>query len=134
MPLQLDDADCLLWIIDPSISPFVNNKNNRRNILSEEALKNPRSLLNKIKRRCFFNSSLRQKIVDQIKEYQRDGTLRLYTLNDKISGNFEYINEPFSIDECRQWLSNHFVNPRTNKYINIGSHVFIELHQHTILY
>jgi hypothetical protein len=127
MPLQLDDADCLLWIIDPSISPFVNNKNNRRNILSEEALKNPRSLLNKIKRRCFFNSSLRQKIVDQIKEYQRDGTLRLYTFNDKISGNLEYINEPFSIDECRQWLSNHFVNPRTNEKINIGSHIFIEL-------
>ena len=127
MPLQLDDADCLLWIIDPSISPFVNNKNNRRNILSEEALKNPRSLLNKIKRRCFFNSSLRQKIVDQIKEYQRDGTLRLYTLNDKISGNLEYINKPFSIDECRQWLSNHFVNPRTNEKINIGSHIFIEL-------
>ena len=134
MPLILNDADCLLWIIDPSISPFVNNKNKRRNILSEEALKNPRSLLNKIKRRCFFNSSLRQKIVDMIKKFQRDGRLRLYTFNDKITNTFEYIDEPFRIDECRQWLRNHLVNPRTNEKINIGSHVFIELIYTTIQY
>ena len=134
MPLILDDADCLLWIIDPSISPFVNNKNKRRNILSEEALKNPRSLLNKIKRRCFYNSSLRQEIVDNIKEYQSNDTLRLYTFNDKIAGNIEYIDEPFSIDECQQWLSNNLVNPRTNEKINIGSHVFIELIYTTIQY
>lgn len=134
MPIRLNDEHCLLWIKDPSISPFVNNKNKRRNILSEEALKNPKSLLNKIKRRCFFNSSLRQKIVDDIKEYQRDGTLRLYTLNDKITGNIEYIDEPFKIDECQRWLSNHLVNPQTNEKINIGSHVFIELIYTTIQY
>jgi hypothetical protein len=134
MPLILDDADCLLWIKDPSISPFINNKNKRRNILSEEALKNPRSLLNKIKRRCFFNSSLRQKIVDNIKKYQRNGMLRLYTLNDKITGTVEYIDEPFTINECRRWLSNYMVNPRTNEKINIGSHVFIELIYTTIQY
>ena len=134
MPLILNDSDCLLWIIDPSISPFINNKNNRRNILSEEALKNPRSLLNKIKRRCFFNSSLRQKIVDMIKKFQRNGMLRLYTFNDKITNTFEYIDEPFTINECRQWLRNHLVNPRTNEKINIGSHVFIELIYTTIQY
>jgi hypothetical protein len=134
MPLILNDSDCLLWIIDPSISPFVNNKNNRRNILSEEALKNPRSLLNKIKRRCFFNSSLRQKIVDMIKKFQSNGMLRLYTFNDKITKTFEYIDEPFTINECRQWLRNHLVNPRTNEKINIGSHVFIELIYTTIQY
>ena len=128
MSLRLDDADCLLWIKDPSISPFENKKRNkRRNILSEEALKNPRSILNRVKRRCFFNSSLRQKLVDKIKEYQLTNKLRLYTLNDKISGKIEYIDEPFSIDECKQWLSNYLVNPRTNEKINIDSPEFIEL-------
>jgi hypothetical protein len=134
MPLILHDTDCLLWIIDPSISPFINNKNNRRNILSEEALKNPISLLNKIKRRCFYNSALRHKIVEKIEEYKKSGLPRLYTINDKLSEKIEYMDPPFTEEECRRWVANHLVNPRTNETIKIGSNVFIELIYSAIQY
>ena len=137
MPLILHDNDCLLWIMDPSISPFVNNKNNRRTILSEEALKNPRSLLNKIKRRCFYNTSLRHKIVDKINEYKRNGVRRLYTFNEELTDTtdtFEYIDKPFTIDECRRWVNNHLVNPRTNDSIKITSDIFLELVYTSIQY
>jgi hypothetical protein len=66
MPINLNDEHCLLWIKDPSVSPFENNyeqHTRRKNILSEENVKNPKSFLNKVKRKCFHNSALRQKIV-----------------------------------------------------------------------
>ena len=134
MPLNISDEQCLLWIKDPSISPLVNIKTNKRREIFDKNLDNPKEFFNTIKNACFYNSELRKKIVDKIKEYQLDGTLRLYTLNDKISGNSEYMDMPFTIDECKQWLSNHLVNPRTNEKINIDSHIFIELIYTSIQY
>jgi hypothetical protein len=117
MPIKLNDDHCLLWIKDPSVSPFENKyeqHTRRKNILSEENIKNPKSFLNKVKRKCFHNSALRQKIVDQIKENHKDKTLRLYTLNDKLGSltNIEYITPPFTQKECERWLRNHLENPR----------------------
>jgi hypothetical protein len=130
MPIRLNDDHCLLWIKDPSISPFENNyvhRINRKDILSEETLKNPRSFLNNIKRKCFYNSALRPKIIEKIKEYQRPGTMRLHTLNDKLSDDIEYITPQFTEDECKQWANNHTINPRTNLKIPISGKVYIEL-------
>jgi len=141
MPIRLNDDHCLLWIKDPSISPFKNNymhRIHRKDILSEDTLKNPKSFLNKIKRKCFYNSVLRQKIVEQIKEYQRLGTLRLYTLNDKLSDiltdTIEYITPPFTIKDCKKWANNHTINPKTNLEIHIVGRVYIELIYTTLQY
>ena len=54
MPLRLDNEQCLLWIKDPSISPFVNNyvaRKYKKDILNDDSLKNPKSLLNRIRRK-----------------------------------------------------------------------------------
>ena len=157
MSIRLNDEHCLLWIKDPSVSPFTNTKTIktwinhpfhseekerkfRKNILSEENIKNPKSFLNKIKRKCFYNSIIRQQIVDKIKEYQSNGTLRLYTLNDKYENaykegsykfntqtqnyervvntqndkfeNIEYTTPPFTREECELWVSNGYNNLR----------------------
>jgi len=131
MPLQLNDKHCLLWIKDPSISPFENNllRKFRKDILKNEKEENPKSFLNRIKRKCFFNSTLREKIVKQIKEYQSIGPIRLYMLNDKITKitEYRYKRKPFTKEECEQWASNHLINPRTNKSIKIGGSIYIEL-------
>ena len=141
MPLRLNDEQCLLWIKDPSISPYENiyklksgEKKDRKNILNDESLKNPKSFLNKVRRKCFYNSALRQKIVDQIKEYERNRTLRLYTLNDKRSDTNEYMSVPFTEEECSRWVNNHLVNPRTNEKINMVSSAYIELIYTTLQY
>ena len=144
MPIRLNDDQCLLWIKDPSISPYINgvDKIYRKNILSDEELKNPRSFLNKVKRKCFHNSALRQKIVDKINEYRRNKTLRLYTLNHKFSmtGEDEYITPPFTRKECKQWAKNHLINPRqneetkTNDEIRVGSRIYVELLYTTLQY
>ena len=144
MPIRLNDDQCLLWIKDPSISPYINgvDKRYRKNILSDEELKNPRSFLNKVKRKCFHNSALRQKIVDKINEYRKKKTLRLYTLNSKFSmtGDDEYITPPFTRKECKIWAKNHLVNPRqneetkTNDGIRVGSRIYVELLYTTIQY
>ena len=144
MPVILNDEHCLLWIKDPSVSPYINGveKRYRKNILSDEELKNPRSFLNKVKRKCFYNSDLRQKIVDKINEYRKKKTLRLYTLNNKFSmtGDDEYITPPFTRKECKRWAKNHLVNPRqneetkTNDGIRVGSSKYIELLYTTIQY
>ena len=120
MPIRLNDEHCLLWIKDPSVSPFENkdkeaDRKIRKNILNEEKNKNPISFLRRIKRKCFHKSDLRQKIVDQIKEYQSNKTLRLYKLKDEINNSIEYITPPFTIEECERWLENHLENPRFNK-------------------
>jgi hypothetical protein len=130
MPIRLNDDHCLLWIKDPSISPFENTKwgttkssmletiytkyKVKKNILSEANIKNPKSFLNKVKRKCFHNSAIRQQIVDKINEYRSNKTQRLYTLNDKPD-NIEYITPPFTQKECERWLSNHLENPRPNE-------------------
>ena len=144
MPIRLNDDQCLLWIRDPSISPYINgvDKNYRKNILSDEELKNPKSFLNKVKRKCFHNSALRQKIVDKINEYRKKKTLRLYTLNHKFSmtGEDEYITPPFTRKECKQWAKNHLINPRqneetkTNDGIRVGSRIYVELLYTTLQY
>ena len=144
MPIRLNDEHCLLWIKDPSVSPYTDgvDKKYRKDILSDEELKNPRSFLNKVKRKCFYNSDLRQKIVDKINEYRKKKTLRLYTLNNKFSmtGDDEYITPPFTRKECKQWAKNHLVNPRqneetkTNDGIRVGSSKYIELLYTTIQY
>ena len=130
MPIRLNNEHCLLWIKDPSISPFENNyvaRKYRKDILTEETLKNPRSFLNKIKRKCFYSTDLRPKIVEQIKEYQSSVSLRLHTLNDKISDTIEYMADPFTPEECKKWASNHTMNPRTNNRIPIAGPVYVEL-------
>ena len=137
MPLRLDDDHCLLWIKDPSISPFENNytkRKYRKDILSEDTLKNPRSFLNKIRRKCFYNSALRSKIVEKIKEYKLPGTMRLHTLNDKITDTIEYITPPFTEDECKKWAKKHLINPRTNAEITLVGKVYIELIYTTLQY
>ena len=134
MAIRLNDEQCLLWIKDPSISPFENNRvpyKIRRNILSEANIKNPKSFLNRVKRKCFYNSAIRQQIVDKIKEYKENKIPRLYTLNDKLKNaekiqldtqydkfeNIEYITPPFTIEECERWINNHLENPRPNDTI-----------------
>ena len=142
IPFRLDDEHCLLWVKDPSISPFGNDKStklinilSRKNILSDKDIENPKSFLNKVKRKCFFKSALREKIVEQIKEHQEKGALRLYTYNDTLSLSKEYIYKPFTIDECKEWLSNHLVNPRNKREtITQDDSVYIELLYATIQY
>ena len=93
-----------------------------------------RSFLNNIKRKCFYNSALRPKIIEEIKEYQRPGMMRLHTLNDKLSDNIEYITPPFTEIECKQWVKKHLVNPRTNAEITLVGKVYIELIYTTLQY
>lgn len=130
MPIRLDDEQCLEWLRDPSISPFENNyvmRKYRKDILTEETLNNPKSFLNKVKRKCFYNTALRPKIIERIKEYQQGVPLRLHTMNDKISDTINYITPPFTPEECERWASNHTINPRTNKKIPITGKEYIEL-------
>jgi len=138
MPLNLSDEQCLLWIKDPTISPLVNKKTNKRRFIFDNNLDNPKKIFNTVKDACFYNSALRPKIIEQINEYQKNKTLRLYTLNDKIKDNFEYIDEyidiPFTKYECEQWTNNILVDPRTNNKIDIESNIFIELIYSSIQY
>jgi len=122
-PIKLNDDHCLLWVKDPSVSPFIS----RKNILTDEKLQNPKSFINKIRRKCFYNSALRQKIVEKIEEYKKSGLPRLYTINDKLSEKIEYMDPPFTEKECREWVSNHLVNPRTNDLMQFASKRYIEL-------
>jgi hypothetical protein len=155
MPIRLNDDQCLLWIKDPSVSPFENDyviHKVRKNIFSEATLKNPRSFLNNVKRKCFHNSAIRQQIIDKINEYRSNGTLRLNTLNNKLGSltNIEYITPPFTRKECERWLSNHLENPRpiedtaataagaagpaTYKKIEVGNRIYTELIYTTLQY
>ena len=141
MSIKLNDDQYLLWIKDPSISPFTNDygtRKHRKYILSDEALKNPRSLLNRVRRITFYNTSLREDIVKQIKNYKQNNTPRLYTLNDKWkyakneildqkNVNIDYVESYFNVNECKKWVDNHLVNPRTNDDILQNSRIYIEL-------
>ena len=150
MSIKLNDYQYLLWIKDPSISPFTNDygeRKHRKNILSDEALKNPVSFLNRVRRITFYNTSFREDIVNLIKNYKqnKNDTPRLYTLNDKwkyakneiISQNnvnIDYVEPYFNVNECKKWVDNHLVNPRTNDDIQQNSRIYIELLYTTIQY
>ena len=89
MPFDLTDDECLLWIKDPSFSPFEKEaavfqgtEKIRRLILNGEIPKNPKDILHKVQRRCFYNSELREEIVKRIREWQQNNTLRLYAYDN----------------------------------------------------
>ena len=151
MPVKLNNDQYLLWIKDPSISPYINNvyikndRKSRKNILTDEALKNPLSFLKEIQRITFHNTSLREDIVKQINKYNLNKTPRLYTLNDKWkyaseeiinqhTVNIDYAEPYFTENECKKWVSNHLVNPHTNEDIEQNSSIYIELLYTTIQY
>ena len=117
--LNVKDNECLLWIRDPSFSPFI-NKDNQRQKLSND--KTPKNILNRIKERCFYNSALRVKIVKQIESLRKNKTPRLYE-----SDLFKYTKPPFTDLECIKWARNHLANPRTTAPILMTDHVYIEL-------
>ena len=117
--LNVKDNECLLWIRDPSFSPFI-NKDNQRQKLSNDIF--PKNILNRIKERCFYNSALRVKIVKQIESLRKNKTPRLYE-----SDLFKYTKPPFTVLECKKWKHNHLANPRTNAPIRMTDQVYIEL-------
>jgi hypothetical protein len=135
---DVKDDECLLWIRDPSFSPFEKEielrfnrvHKYRREILDDENQKNPKDILNKIKRRCFYNSALRPQIIQQIIEYQSNNTLRLYPYD----GYFTYSEEPFTKEQCKEWANNHLVNPRTGHSIRMDSTTYMELLYTTLQY
>ena len=135
---DVKDDECLLWIRDPSFSPFEKEielrfnrvHKYRREILDDENQKNPKDILNKIKRRCFYNSALRPQIIQQIIEYQSNNTLRLYPYD----GYFTYSEEPFTKEQCKEWANNHLVNPRTGNRIRMDSTTYMELLYTTLQY
>lgn len=135
---DVKDDECLLWIRDPSFSPYEKEielrfnrvHKYRREILDDENQKNPKDILNKIKRRCFYNSALRPQIVEKIKEYQANNTLRLYPYD----AYFTYSKEPFTVEQCKEWANNHLVNPLTGKSIRMDSTTYMELLYTTMQY
>jgi len=135
---DVKDEECLVWIKDPSVSPFEKEielrygrtHKYRNKILNEENETNPRNILNNIKRRCFYNSALRRQIVDKIKEYRSQGTLRLYP----IDMDFTYSTPPFTRVECVKWTTNHLINPRTEGSIRMDTTIYIELLYTTLQY
>jgi len=135
---DVKDDECLLWIRDPSFSAFekeIELRFNgvykyRREILDDENQKNPKDILNKIKRRCFYNSALRPQIIQQIIEYKANNTLRLYPYD----GHFTYSEEPFTVEQCKKWANNHLVNPRTGHRIRMDSTTYMELLYTTLQY
>ena len=140
MPLKLSDEQCLLWIKDPTISPLVNKKTNKRRNIFDNNLDNPKEIFNTVKDACFYNSALRPKIIEQINEYRKNNTQRLYMLNDTdeyetfkneseiiIRDTYGYTIPYYKRDECERWITNHLVNPRTNKKIKLLSNTYREL-------
>jgi len=132
---EVKDDECLLWIKDPSFSPFGRKYPSfapfrRRDILNQESQNNPMYILDKIKRKCFYNSALRQQIVKQITEYKQNDTLRLYP----IDNNFTYSDPPFTREQCKDWAKDHFVNPRTRYNIRKNMRVYMELLYTTLQY
>ena len=156
MPVILTDEQYLLWIKDPSTSPYINNyvymkngdyydRKSRKNILSVETLNNPKSLLNKIIINAFSNTSAIRKIVEQIKEYKKKIIPRLYISNDKWKYDKEYIiehnivnmdyTEPyFTKRDCKDWVSNHLFYPRTQNTIKQNGYMYLELLYTTLQY
>jgi hypothetical protein len=133
---DVKDEECLVWIKDPSVSPFIKKRKTyghviKREIYNEELQGNPMSILNNIKLRCFYNSALRQKIVNKIKEFHRKGTLRLYP----VELGFTYSNPPFTVQECEAWAVNHLINPRTGRpIISVYEPIYMELFYTTLQY
>jgi hypothetical protein len=157
MSIILSDEQCLQWIKDPSISPYVKkywytiegderffNRISKKQILTNEMNWNPNIFINRVKDICFMNSLLRQKIVDKINEYERDKTPRLSTLTDKWKYDSKEMKNPdfadtdyetyFTEEECERFVKKYFINPRTNKSIKQNSRIYIELLYTTMQY
>ena len=156
MPIKLTDEQYLLWIKDPSVSPYINkyvytrahswnNRNYRKNILTANTINNPKAFLNQIIMKAISNISVRQKIIDKINEYKINKTPRLYTENDKWKYdeegqindnkvNIDYDEPYFNEDECKQWVRNHLVNPKTQDIIKHLGYIYIELLYTTLQY
>jgi len=156
MPIKLTDEQYLLWIKDPSISPYLNkyvytkaniynNRTYRKNILTANTINNPKAFLNQIIMKAISNISIRQKIIDKINEYKINKIPRLYTENDKWKYdeqgliddnmvNIDYDEPYFSEDECKEWVRNHLVNPKTQDVIKKLGYIYIELLYTTLQY
>jgi len=159
MSIILTDEQYILWIKDPSVSPYINDyayvkngddvfyiRKHRKNILNLSTLNNSRSFLNKIIMNAFSNTSARQKIVEQIIEYKENKKPRLFMQNDKwkydkedlIKHNIvdmdDYMEPYFNEDECKRWVRNHLVNPRTQDSIKQNGYIYIELIYMTLQY
>jgi hypothetical protein len=159
MEIILSDEQCLQWIKDPSISPYINNyrylkdgihfeRFNRKQVLTnDKTLNNPRIFINKIKNSCFYNTALRQKIIDTINEYTDNKIPRLYTLNDKWAYASEEMKTPdpefakidytmpyYTIEQCMRWVNNDLIDPRKNVSLEQNSRIYIELLYTTMQY
>lgn len=158
MSIILNDEQCLQWIKDPSITPYVQksmysiegtdafyNRIHKKQILTDEMNGNPNIFFSKVKDVCFINSLLRKKIVDNINEYTRDKIPRLYTLNDKWKyaskemenqefANTDYDMPYFTEEQCKSWVDNPLINPRTKESIKQNSRIYIELLYTTMQY
>jgi hypothetical protein len=107
--------------------------------------KNPKLFSNKVKDICFYDTFLRKQLVDNINEYKRDKIPRLYTLNDKWKydkegmTNSEFANTDYEMPyytekQCKSWVDNPLVNPRTKEKIKQNSRIYIELLYTTMQY
>jgi hypothetical protein len=160
MSIILSDKQCLQWIKDPSITPYFQKywyliegteasyyRIYKKQILTDEIDENPTPNLfvDKVKDICFINSLLRKKIVDNINEYTRDKIPRLYTLNDKWKYASEEMENPefantdyempyYTEKQCKSWVGNPLVNPRTKEKIKQNSRIYIELLYTTMQY
>ena len=145
----LSDEEILQWIIDPTVKPFTKKKTDtyfniiplQKNILNRNSLNQPNSIINNIRRIVFYNTSIRKEIIDRITAIKKENVLRLYTLNDKnlygtlaqrSNENYEnvkinYITPPFTIIECKEWVNNEFVNPRSPIPLLQNNSIYIEL-------
>jgi len=145
----LSNEEILQWIIDPTVKPFTKKKTDtyfsriplQKNILNRNSLNQPNSIINNIRRKVFYNTSIRKEIIDKINRIKELNVLRLYTQNDKnrygviaqrTNENYEnvkinYITPPFTIIECEEWVNNEFVNPRSQTPLLQNNSIYIEL-------
>jgi hypothetical protein len=145
----LSNEEILQWIIDPTVKPFTKKKTDtyfsriplKKNILNRNSLNQPNSIINNIRRKVFYNTSIRKEIIDKINRIKESNVLRLYTQNDKnrygviaqrTNENYEnvkinYITPPFTIIECEEWVNNEFVNPRSQIPLLQNNSIYIEL-------
>jgi hypothetical protein len=145
----LTNEEILQWIIDPTVKPFTKKKTDtyfssiplQKNILNRNSLNQPNSMINNIRRKVFYNTSIRKEIIDKINEIKEFNVLRLYTKNDKnrygliaqrTNENYEnvkinYIIPPFTIIECEEWVNNEFIDPRSKLPLLQNNSIYIEL-------
>ena len=147
--VTLSNEEILQWIMDPTVKPFTKKITDsyfhiiplRKNILNTNSLNQPNSLINNIRRKVFYNTSIRKEIIDRITALKEHNVLRLYTMNDKnkygifverTNTNYEnlkinYITPHFTTKECEEWVNNEFVDPKTKNPLLQNSCIYIEL-------